>query len=46
MDYLIIYKWFQDYSGESSAKAPSIISTMIAIFAEFGSEEGPTFWPG
>lgn len=33
MDYLIIYKWFQDYSEEANANAPSIIATMIAIFA-------------
>lgn len=33
MDYLIIYKWFQDYSSSAGAKAPSIISTMISIFA-------------
>lgn len=30
MDYLIIYKWNQEYTD--SKTAPSIISTMIAVF--------------
>jgi len=39
MDFLIIYKWFQTYEGENTRNAPSIIATMIAIYAEFGGNE-------
>lgn len=44
MDYLIVYKWTLDYTGEKSAKAPSIIATMIAVYAGFGSEDDLIFW--
>ena len=44
MDYLIIYKWTQDYTGVKSAQAPSIIATMIAVYAGFGSEGDLVFW--
>ena len=44
MDYLIFYKWTMDYSGENSKNAPSIISTMIAVYAGFGSENDIVFW--
>lgn len=45
MDYLIIFKWSNDYPD--STKAPSIISTMIAVFVNM-AKEGPKdllFWP-
>ena len=45
MDFLIIYKWFSVY--EDPSKAPSIISTMIAVFVNMASK-GPhdlLFWP-
>ena len=44
MDYLILMKWTIDYSGEKSAEAPSIIATMIAVFAGFGGTGLPVFW--
>lgn len=47
MDFLIIYKWLSSYTDQS--QAPSIISTMIAIFVEFGGDgDGrvPHFWTG
>lgn len=39
MDFLIIYKWLSDYSGERNSKAPSIIGTMIQVFAGFGDPQ-------
>ena len=44
MDYLIILKWTTDYTGERSKDAPSIISTMIAVFGGFGGDGVPKFW--
>ena len=44
MDYLIFLKWTMDYSGNKSAEAPSIISTMIAVFAGFGADGDVVFW--
>ena len=44
MDYLILLKWTIDYSGDKSAEAPSIIATMIAVFAGFGGNDLPVFW--
>ena len=44
MDYLIVLKWRMDYSGEKSKDAPSIIATMIAVFAGFGGDDIPVFW--
>lgn len=38
MDYLIIYKWSTDYSADTS-KAPSIISTMIAVFVNMAKDD-------
>jgi V-type H+-transporting ATPase subunit a len=35
MDLLIILKWLTDYSGKEN-EAPSIITTMIAVFLEGG----------
>ena len=36
MDLLIIAKWLTDYSQMDGAKPPSIISSMIAMFLNFG----------
>lgn len=44
MDYLIILKWSMNYMEEKSKDAPSIISTMIAVFAGFGGDDDPVFW--
>ena len=44
MDFLIILKWCQNYTGSLSKNAPSIIATMISVYAGFG--DSPTlFWP-
>lgn len=43
MDVLIFYKWGTDYSGERSRLAPSIINTMIQVYAGFGGT-GSVFW--
>jgi V-type H+-transporting ATPase subunit a len=43
MDFLIFYKWSSDYTGENSRLAPSIINTMIEVFAGFGGT-GSVFW--
>lgn len=45
MDYLIVYKWMSVY--EDSRKAPSIISTMIAVFVNMAgyNEKDLLFWP-
>lgn len=42
MDFLIIYKWNTNF--EDTAKAPSIIATMIAVYAKAGSDKDPLFW--
>ena len=44
MDFLIVYKWSKDYSADKSKDAPSIIATMIGVFAGFGDSDGPKFW--
>lgn len=44
MDVMIIIKWAQNYHGELSKNAPSIISTMITVYAGFG-ESPLLFWP-
>ncbi len=36
MDFLIVFKWLNRYDSET---APSIISTMIAIYAQFGTDD-------
>lgn len=36
MDYIIIYKWSSEYPDTS--KAPSIISTMIAVFVNMAKD--------
>lgn len=36
MDVLILKKWLTDYTGPASKNAPSIIATMISVFAGFG----------
>ena len=36
MDLLIIKKWLTDYSVVEGAKPPSIITSMIAMFLNFG----------
>ena len=36
MDILIITKWLTDYSQMEGAKPPSIITSMIAMFLNFG----------
>lgn len=45
MDYLIIYKWSNTY--EDSRTAPSIISTMIAVFVNMAKDNPKDylFWP-
>lgn len=43
MDFLIFYKWSSDYTGENSRWAPSIINTMIEVYAGFGGN-GSVFW--
>lgn len=45
MDFLILYKWSSDYTYEKSSKAPSIIATMISVFAGFG-DSPYLFWGG
>lgn len=45
MDFLIIYKWNTNYSGENSKNAPSIIATMISVYAGFGDSD-LQFWEG
>jgi V-type H+-transporting ATPase subunit a len=46
MDYIIIYKWSQNY--EDTSKAPSVISTMIAVFVNMAKYDPKDllFWPG
>lgn len=44
MDAMIIIKWLKNYSGEQSQYAPSIISTMISVYAGFGDSPF-LFWP-
>lgn len=39
MDFLILFKWFKDYSGSNSKDAPSIISKMISVYT--GSGDSP-----
>lgn len=45
MDFLIIYKWSQTYPD--SSRAPSIISTMIAVFVNMARDNPKDllFWP-
>lgn len=48
MDFLIFVKWNTDYNAMTGAKPPSIISTMINMFLNFGelppgSTETPFF---
>lgn len=45
MDFIIIYKWNSTYSDTS--KAPSIISTMIAIYVNMAKDDPKDhlFWP-
>jgi len=45
MDYLIIYKWMSNYKDPKTA--PSIISTMIAVFVNMAkfNEKDLLFWP-
>lgn len=38
MDFIIVYKWSTDYSQDTS-KAPSIISTMIAVFVNMAKDD-------
>ena len=44
MDFLIVYKWLNLY--EDTSQAPSIIATMIAVYARFSSPDDLLFWPG
>ena len=44
MDFLIVYKWATIY--EDTAQAPSIIATMIAVYAGFSSDNDILFWEG
>lgn len=44
MDVLIIIKWSTEYVGEETKNAPSIISTLIGIYASFGSSNDPVLW--
>jgi V-type H+-transporting ATPase subunit a len=43
MDYLIVFKWLTIYPD--TREAPSIIATMIAVYARFSSEGDKLFWP-
>jgi len=45
MDFIIIYKWNQTY--EDPSKAPSVISTMIAVFVNMAKDDPKDllFWP-
>jgi V-type H+-transporting ATPase subunit a len=45
MDFIIIYKWSSIYTDTS--KAPSIITTMIAVFVNFAKQDPKDllFWP-
>lgn len=44
MDFLIIMKWNTNYVGKDTQFAPSIISTMIGIYAGFGQSNDPVLW--
>lgn len=46
MDFIIIYKWSSNYDSDTS-KAPSIISTMIAVFVNMAKDDPKDllFWP-
>lgn len=44
MDFLIVFKWTQIYPD--TAQAPSIIATMISVYAGFSSEDDKLFWDG
>ena len=38
MDFIIVYKWSTDYTGKTD-QAPSIISTMIAIYVNMAKDK-------
>ena len=45
MDILIFIKWNTSYVGNKTAEAPSIIATMISVYAEFGGDpDDPVLW--
>ena len=49
MDFIIVYKWSREF--EDSSRAPSIISTMIAIYVNMGKHDPNDpkdilFWEG
>ena len=44
MDFMIVYKWSKSYSGDTLQHAPSIIATMISVYAGFG-DAPDLFWP-
>lgn len=45
MDVLIFIKWNTSYVGDETAEAPSIIATMISVYAEFGGDPNdPVLW--
>jgi V-type H+-transporting ATPase subunit a len=44
MDFLVIYKWLSDFTGEKSISAPSIINQMINLPLKAGSTDGTPLW--
>ena len=44
MDFLIIMKWNTEFVGPATSKAPSIISTIIGIYAGFGKSDQAAIW--
>lgn len=45
MDFLIIYKWFQNYASDPS-KAPSIINLMMSMVLGNKDKNALTLYPG
>lgn len=44
MDFLIIYKWLSDFTGEATVRAPSIINQMINLPLGLGTTGGYPLW--
>lgn len=44
MDFLIIYKWLSDFTGEATIRAPSIINQMINLPLGLGTTGGYPLW--
>lgn len=43
MDFLIIYKWFVDWTGNTE-NAPSVITLMINMILSPGKPVNPPLW--